>query len=388
MPPTKSNGLFIAILPRWWPLWVLLAVALIVTLSGKLSLYISAASGACFDPVGTDPWPVPASGGLGMSYLQVQVQAPFPTMFPHVGVDVLASVDDPVAAIEGGMIVLAGGADPAHWIVVESATEPGFGYLYQHLQESSIKFAPKVDPIAAGDVLGAVVQYDDDADYHHLHVERVRGLDDEGDLVSDSGKPWSSAESFQNPLARLQPPAETQAPQFVVDAAGVYLPSGTACSKSMPTPGAWPFWFRESGACDVATTYHCPDALPKCVALDIVCRVEDPTGAPGGIVVAPCCVRVDIVHDEGLAPAASFDVVFDGVAPIEGQTSYWPFLRDGVLDSAGVWSQPRALYLIATNQPLSDGAWEPCVVGSYTITVEQKDAAGNATTRSMVVTVL
>jgi hypothetical protein len=373
----------------WWFLFILLGVGfagfMLLPKSNQLSVL-----GPCFDPPGTDPWPVPQDKGLGMGYLQCQVEPPSEEAFAHVGIDVLAGANTPVSAIENGTIVLEGGADPDSWVVIESEDEPGTGYLYMHLIRSSHAEDPN-GAVAAGEVIAEVGDYTDDksGNYDHLHLERVRGYDGDLDPITTAGEVWTDYLSYETPLRRLEPASESVAPEFLEHLLDDYLPAGQHCSADMPAAGAWPFWFRDSGSTQAPAKYYCPDQLPFCEELDIVCKVEDRSLTSGGLAVSPCCIEVSIVHDSQGVPERNFSVVFDGAPPAgEGPDHYWSFVRDGALHSGGVWSQPRTMYLVVTNQPTSDGSWKPCKSGQYTITIEIRDATGNVALRSMVVTVL
>ena len=367
------------------PKFILVILVLLSSLVAWMLAHSSSveAGDPCFSPAGTLPWPVPTSAGIAEGYLQVQVNSGSDLMYPHVGVDVLAEPGTEVESSEDGVFALEGGTDPNYWMIVESASAPGTGIRYMHVDSASVT-VDLYDSVTAGKVLAKVAEYTSDTDYDHLHLEAVQGY-----LKPDGT--WYEFESIENPLKQLAAPEDELAPAFIVPDSTSYLPEGLSCGSKVPAGLYWPFWIRKSGDTDSLTDYYCPDDLPNCVELDIVCQVADWTKAEDGLAASPCCARVQIVHKpSGSYPPVEIDpieMIFDGISPGSGAGDYLAFVRDGVLDSDGVWSGERTLYLVPTNQPGTDGFWKPCTAGNYTITIELRDAAGNSVEDSMDVTV-
>jgi len=93
----------------------------------------------------------------------------------HPGIDLLGSPGQPVYATMDGVVkaVLTTSAS-LHWrlaLGLTNTAQQQDGYLFAHLQESSIPFSVG-DAVQAGDFLGYLVEWPND-DFHHLHFARL-----------------------------------------------------------------------------------------------------------------------------------------------------------------------------------------------------------------------
>ncbi|MCX7001866.1 MAG: M23 family metallopeptidase [bacterium] len=111
---------------------------------------------------------------IGNSYAEIQDYGSDPYL--HPGVDILATADEPVYAVEGGTVkaVFTTG-DSHYWRIAvantNSATE-SIGYLYAHLNPDSITCIPG-DTVHSGDILGTIVEWFAGYDFTHIHFARI-----------------------------------------------------------------------------------------------------------------------------------------------------------------------------------------------------------------------
>lgn len=360
---------------------VLIAVFTIVTILALLLAYLVGPFGpltfvTCFGPAGKRPWPVD-SRTLVNTHFQPQVGSS-KLMSPHEGIDIAADACADVRAVADGTIVMVVKLDFLSAVVVETAGDPGRGYLYQHLDESSVSEGWLGDSVAAGAVLGKLAVFKADTAFNHVHLEHVERTD-----ADTSGVAWSKYRSIANPLASLEPTSVDDVAPEILAPSGAELATFVSCvSTAEDAPPA--FWLRRRASESEAAGYVCPEKLFATDTYDVICRVGDLPGGGATLAVAPSCVSTTVVDSSGAA-AWGRDVVLDGPKPESG---FAQFARDGTLDSAGFLSGERVLYLVTTSDAAGEGGWKPSSAGTYTITVEVRDAAGTTSSpRSLVVVV-
>jgi len=118
---------------------------------------------------GVDDFPFP----IGNSYAEIQQYGNTPYL--HPGVDFLGDDFQEVYAVHDGFVkaVLTTGGDP-YWRVAianEDSSEETQGYLYAHLNQSSITVNVD-DEVVAGDLLGTLYPWGY-YDFTHIHFARV-----------------------------------------------------------------------------------------------------------------------------------------------------------------------------------------------------------------------
>jgi hypothetical protein len=134
----------------------------------------------------------------------------------HPGIDILGQDGDSVFAIKSGYVkaVLTTSAS-LHWRVAvgDSASSVACdGYLYAHLEQSTIQVAPG-GAVAAGQYIGKLVMWPI-AEFHHLHFVKIR----------QDGFPWTSDWQFiHNPLDYLVDITDGDAPELLTLANGSYF---------------------------------------------------------------------------------------------------------------------------------------------------------------------
>jgi len=181
------------------------------------------------------PWPVQPdypTHGIGNTYGEYQYYGGYPYL--HPGLDVLVSAGTPVYAVEAGWVkaVLTTSAD-LHWRAA-IGDSPGSGecngWLYAHLEQSSIQVVPG-EYVTEGQYLGDIVEWPV-ADFHHIHFVKIR----------NSGFPWESDWEFiANPLDELEGTLDPDPPviqncylgqkfAFFANETDSYFPPGSAIS--------------------------------------------------------------------------------------------------------------------------------------------------------------
>jgi len=143
------------------------------------------------------PWPLQRElvmHSIGNTYGEYQNYGG--TSYLHPGLDILVEARTPVYAVKAGYVkaVLTTSAS-LHWRVAvgdSPGTAECDGWLYAHLEESSIHVLPG-EYVEEGDYLGRIVEWTV-ASFHHIHFVKIR----------NSGYPWNADWEFiANPLDEL-----------------------------------------------------------------------------------------------------------------------------------------------------------------------------------------
>jgi len=317
-------------------------------------------------PVGEDmatPRPVGNSWG--------EIQEYGDRLYLHPGVDVMGeTVGQPVHAVAAGEIKawLTISAD-WHWrlaIADSSTSDSCNGWLYAHIDPYR-DHKEVGDWIQEGDLIGYLVPWP--GGFDHLHWARIRG----------AGETWTSDWLFvDNPSVDLEPAGDTIPPIFE-DAVGDDLLGFK--------PNNTPDWEE----------YLSPDSLYGDV--DIIARIHDKTGeAWDGIPdtvwerLAPMEVWFE-VHGQRLKESIR-SFLLDGHLEWDRNIEVI-YSRDYTCRSTGNYEE-REYYFVLTNtdgdslreESDYDSCWHTADFpdGNYRVVVAAKDAAGNATTDSMQVT--
>jgi len=324
-------------------------------------------------PVGSIPWPLaPAvQHPVGNTYGEFQDYGGAP--YPHPGIDVLGNDGQPVHAVRDGVVkAILTTSGQYHWRVAiadQGGSGTSEGYLYAHLDLPTI--AVQVgDTVQAGDYLGDLVPWPVSG-FTHCHFARIE----------ESGSTWSGSWlCTENPHEDVWPRSESEAPVFE------------------PARGSDLFAF----SLDQTSTYLSPSALAGRV--DIVAHVGDRIAS--GWVCAVQELRLTI-HPQGSPQSPVVDdrlaVRFDMPLDTYQDGPNDPFLiellyrEDGTCDTDGDYGS-REFFHVVTNSD-GDELYEPSDLaeawdttqgpdGPYVVEVTAIDAAGNAATASMTVTVV
>ncbi len=318
------------------------------------------------------PWPLAPNQQhpIGNTYGEYQNYGGAPYM--HPGVDFFGDPGQPVYAVHDGEVkaVLTTSGE-WHWRVAvanESTSGSSEGYLYAHLEESSIA-VDVGDLVAAGQYLGDLVPWPI-YDFTHIHFARI----------VDSGYLWyGNWLCTDNPHLDLPNQTDVEPPEFEPALGTDLLAFCENETSNYLDPASL------QGEVDIIA--HVGDRI----LTDWVCTVQEirytiyPEGSPSQPVV-----------DDKLS--VFYDMVLDtyqggGIDPFLVDLLY---KQDGTCPTYGDYDR-REFFHIITN---SDGnqvygpedvweAWNTTHVsdGDYVVRVTAWDAAGNAASDSMTVTV-
>jgi hypothetical protein len=130
----------------------------------------------------------------------------------HSGLDLRTPAGTPVLASRGGTVVKVVRyrnafevIEPDNYWQVAVEDEDGYIWQYHHVEHSSIT-VQESDVVAAGDTLGAVVEWNDSVNgslYNHLHLNVVRWLGP-GPLP----EPYEDGFEYHNPLLFVEQPPD------------------------------------------------------------------------------------------------------------------------------------------------------------------------------------
>jgi hypothetical protein len=249
----------------------------------KVVISISVLLLLCNSKLFAIPWPLERTSPthrIGNSYGEYQFYGGNPAVdsYLHPGLDILTDWGERVYAVRSGWVkaVLTISAD-LHWRVA-MGDAPGSGecdgWLYAHLDQSSITVAPG-DYVEEGDYLGDIV-YWPTADFHHIHFVKIRS----------SGQYWNADWDFiANPLDELAGIVDLT-PPIIRHCSGEYL-----------------FAFCRNGTHD----YFDHGAVIS-GDVDIIARVDDVQNEPLWR-LAPYALAYEIYNDTmstGIIPALTF----------------------------------------------------------------------------------
>jgi hypothetical protein len=299
----------------------------------------------------------------------------------HLGLDIIAKKGGrKVYALEDGIVVLR--VDDAAYVsglLVASEAVPGRGFLYLHMDGSSIQFA-RGQKVEADDWLGDVVSRDDVTGVTHLHLARIEG--------KKKSYPWATLSelSVKNPLKMIDP-----------DLLGDDEDPVIAASITAGSITGSPLMFRgNEDPSSTASTYSSTTVAGEWN--DVIARVHDTDGRSSNR-LAPYELALSLA---GAGGTEIFHVRLDGPPP---RDPWYPELidakaiynHDGILPTTGVdlgvASTALANYFVLTNGAASPSspaaqshAWMPAP-GTYDLELEVKDVAGNTEQATMTVTV-
>lgn len=316
-------------------------------------------------------WPLlpDSQHSVGNTYGEYQNYGGAP--YPHPGIDVFGLPGQPVYAVRRGVVkAILTTAGEWHWrVAVGDSAIAGTtrGYLYAHLDQPTIAVHVG-DRITEGQYLGSLVEWPV-YDFHHCHFTRLE----------DSGVTWDGVWlSVHNPHLDISQQSETEAPVFEPARGSDLLAFCRNQTSQYLNPGAL------TGAVDIIA--HVGDRIVS----SWVCTVQElrysiyPTGMPGYPVV-----------DDKLS--VFFDMTCDtyGAGQIDALLMQLLYKDDATCNTQGDYDV-REFYHILTN---SDGdnayeqsdlneAWDTTGLPdrSYVVRVTARDARGNETVESMVVT--
>lgn len=266
------------------------------------------------------PWPLERTSPthrIGNSYGEYQFYGGNPAVdaYFHPGLDILVDWGERVYAVRSGWVksVLTISAQ-YHWRVAVGdapGSEECDGWLYAHLDQSSITVAPG-DYVEEGDYLGDIV-YWPTSNFHHIHFVKIR----------NSGQPWNSDWDFiANPLDELEGIIDLT-PPIIRNCAGEYL-----------------FAFCENGT----HNYFTPGAAIS-GDVDIIARVDDVQNEPLWR-LAPYALAYEIYNDT-MSTGIIHAVMFTGQLFYEQNVAV-TYQKDAYYDTEGDYNN-RDYYFIITN---------------------------------------
>lgn len=144
---------------------------------------------------------------VGNSYDEIQDYSSGVSIYPHPGVDLLGVYLQDVYSVKSGFVkaILTTSGD-FHWRIAignENIPDSSTGYLYAHLEETSIPYVVG-DSVAEGDIIGQLVDFPVTG-FVHCHFARVY---DEG--LTWSGGWWT----YDNPLSYMVNHFDSMPPVF------------------------------------------------------------------------------------------------------------------------------------------------------------------------------
>jgi murein DD-endopeptidase MepM/ murein hydrolase activator NlpD len=317
------------------------------------------------------PWPLLPNSqhAVGNTWGEYQNYGGAP--YPHPGIDIFGSAGQAVYAVRSGVVkaVLTTGGDLYWRVAIGDSLTAGTckGYLYAHLQQSSIAVHTG-DLVIPGQFIGSLVQWPI-YDFTHCHFARIE----------DSGAQWNGSWlAVDNPHPNFLNQNDTLPPVFE------------------PARGADLLAFCNNET----STYQPPTSLHG--AVDIICHVGDRIESSWVCSVQQLRYTIYPVNrpqypivDDKLSVV--FDMTIDYYAG--GSDYLWLntllYKKDSTCNTQGDYDF-REFYHILSN---SDGdglceqtdaqqAWNTAALpdGSYVVKVRAFDAAGNVTADSMTVT--
>lgn len=321
---------------------------------------------------GTLPWPLQPNSPrpVGNSYGEYQNYGGSPYL--HPGIDVLGADNQPVYAVAGGKVkaVLTTSAQ-YHWRVAisnQDTSGTSEGYLYAHLDFPTI--AVNVgDTVVKGQYLGNLVPWPV-AGFTHCHFARIE----------DSGNQWyGDWLCTDNPHLDFEGQNEGSAPFF------------------QNARSSWLFAFARNQS----SNYRNPNSLTG--KIDIIARVGDQISSTWVCSIQQIRYTIhpqgnpqDPIVDNRLA--IDFDMALDTYqgGPIDPFLVDLLYKQDSTCNTQGDYSNRDFYHILTnsngdsvyTNADLNE-SWDTTLVpnGNYVVEVTALDAAGNATTASMTVTV-
>ena len=144
---------------------------------------------------------------VGNSYDEIQDYSSGVSIYPHPGVDLLGVYLQDVYSVKSGFVkaILTTSGD-FHWRIAignENIPDSSTGYLYAHLEETSIPYVVG-DSVAEGDIIGQLVDFPVTG-FVHCHFARIY---DEG--LTWSGGWWT----YDNPLSYMVNHFDSMPPVF------------------------------------------------------------------------------------------------------------------------------------------------------------------------------
>lgn len=299
---------------------------------------------------------------VGNTYEEYQAYGGAP--YPHPGVDFLAAPFTPVFAVANGVVKAVTTISAYyHWRVavgISGATQPIDGWLYAHLEPSTIAVHVG-DSVIVGEYLGQLVPWPND-DFTHCHFVKIR----------QSGVIWTTDwAAIANPLAMIRPNTD---------------PTPPIIYEIIPDV---PFYF-----CQNETSHYLnPDSLTGKV--DIIGRFGDFVGHPNWeCTVYEICYF--LINQAGDTLQESFQRTrFNHEIPnytASPQFIYTLYKADDIFQNYGDYER-RKYYHIITNDngddvinaldqqaALNTGLYPD---GRYQLVVQVADAFGNRTGKTM-----
>ncbi len=144
---------------------------------------------------------------VGNSYDEIQDYSSGASIYPHPGVDLLGVYLQDVVSVKSGFVkaILTTSAE-FHWRIAignENIPDSSTGYLYAHVEETSIPYVVG-DSVAEGDVVGQLVDFPVTG-FVHCHFARIY----------DEGFTWNGGWwTYDNPLSYMVNHFDSMPPVF------------------------------------------------------------------------------------------------------------------------------------------------------------------------------
>ena len=309
------------------------------------------------------PWPLAprtSAHPLGNRHGQYFKPDDWPEAIVHQGVDVLGAAGARVYAVHDGYVTyLRANGEPNTGLVIGRPGDAGEGLAYWHLTE----IVPARDAfVKAGEEIGRVARWPDDAAFAHVHLERAQGTAAPGTRL------WNKWSTLPSSLGNLQPHGDDQPPK---------LPDFPQSLRFQSDDGDELHRHELSGR------------------VDIVVKTRDRASAGTGHWLVPH--RFEL----GLRRHGDAAVVDSGVPALDldGLVTDAELVADVLYSSksAATLATDRRFLVVITNTDGdgtfdaadAKGAWDTTGFenGEYELIVKVSDLAGNATSRVVGVTI-
>ncbi len=305
--------------------------------------------------------------GIGNSYSEIQEYS-FGAIYTHPGVDLFGYDQQPVSSVKKGYIkaILTTSAQ-FHWRVAiadNNTSNQSSGYLYAHLEETSIPYAVG-DSIMESDTLAVLVNFPVNG-FVHCHFAKIYDIG-----LTWAGNWWT----YENPLTLISTIRDTTAPIFE------------------KTINADAFAFKDSGQ-----TYLPPNNLHGKVR--IISKFYDNVNSTWNIDVNKVSYNLSPYGMPSVILFNHFSYEYNFPTDVYGPSTYSTFLintiysRDNTCFSTGNYNTRDFFHNVSSSDGndtinnLDSLEYFNTVNfpdGGYIIRVHIEDAAGNTANDSMVV---
>lgn len=346
---------------------------------------VSAASpSACEEGTVPVAWPLGETGFESQRLLSAHSQfqrfkkddGTWGTAYVHSGVDIAACEDDPVYAVEDGVVedldYVEGGLYNS--VSIADLDEEDAGWFYQHLKTISVA---KGDLVRRNQEIGTITRYSLHVGFEHLHLQRVR---------SDPGTEFDySMQGADDPLSYLAARSDNIPPRAM------------AFGDDIPEDARFLF-FEDIG------TEESPDHLPldevAGKTVEIVARLRDIFPGPGptacttsvcdGLevsnVIMPRRISFSILKEEEYTTSSGetaerleriYHNVIDLTRPVYGESDAISLAKNTYRSSSVGYYDEREFLVVLTHCP-EDGAGSfKFESGDYVLQLVLEDASGN-----------